>query len=330
MKKSLILVIALVALFAMASAAYASTYSTYAAWSSAAPNNAPATPHDGYAVNTNKCAVCHAVHKANASGEILLRSSAADACTYCHIDNAFGNIVVYNGDSTAYTSGAPTVAQSFGGGFAHNSGGANCTNCHAVHGAQTLDGGNDGKILKDWTYWAEDGAAGFHYYSTAALAKWPTPDTVADKYAQQTAWCTGCHKYFIEAYDESSTANTYNEYVPATFSYVWATAGSHVMTETHSVYGNPAASTPDTQVAWAPSTTCRSCHNAGAVDTAGGTVLNSWPHYTPDYYRFMGVGANAGVDASAAAASNTTGTVDGLCLKCHIDSTGTQGVNLSF
>ena len=40
---------------------------------------------------------------------------------------------------------------------------------------------------------------------------------------------------------------------------------------------------------------------------------NSLQRPTPDYYRFMYVGPSVASSTSA----NTTGTVDGLCLKCH-------------
>ncbi|MBA4370975.1 MAG: hypothetical protein C0418_05280 [Coriobacteriaceae bacterium] len=273
------------------------------------------TPHKGYTVSTNKCAVCHSAHKSEPTGEVLLGVPAADACSFCHIETGIGIRRIYDATTTAYAIDSSVTA--FGGGFAHTKDSVICQDCHSVHGARTLDGGNIAKILKDWTYW-RDAPGGFTDYSTLALAKWSNPATVAVKYDQQSAWCTGCHKYFTESYDTSAAAVQYFDGTG------WAFAGSHVMTSAPKAYGNPHRTMEGT-VAFAPTATCRTCHNAGAVDTTGGTVTNSFPHYTPDFYRFMGVGASVAETASA----NTTGTVDGLCLKCHRDGTG-EGVGLGF
>ncbi len=286
----------------------------YTPWEPGSPSNSgsPATPHKGYATNTNKCAVCHAVHAAEPTGTVLLPATAGDACVYCHVDTALGLRRIYGGLRAAYLADSPRGA--FGGGFAHDAGGTACADCHSVHGAGTLDGGNLTKILKDWAVWRSAPGA-MDDYSTFALARWPSPDTEPGKYSQQTAWCTGCHKYFVESYETT---------VQMTAGGMWVYAKSHVMTSAPGVYSNPAASVSAT-VAWAPSVHCRSCHDAGAVDTTGGIVPSSFPHYTPSAYRF----ATVADSAASASGQNATGTVDGLCLRCHRDGSG-DGVGSGF
>ena len=327
MKRIFVLAVLVVAVMAFAVSAYASTNSTYATWDATAPNDNPATPHKGYALNTSKCAVCHAVHKgenADAGGELLLRSSVADACTYCHITTNIGGDRIYNGVEAAYFPGSDAVGE-FGGGFSHNPYGATCVSCHAVHGANTIDGANPTKILKDWP---TDGS--FHAYSTFALAKWSDPANEAVNDAQITAWCTGCHKYYTEYYADGDASTGYvqrTEYIGGPTTYEWRMNQSHVMTTTKASYANPQSTvTSPTQVAWGTSEYCRSCHDAPNSAAVGGIIQNSFPHYTPGYYRFMTVAPEFG----AASSTNNTGTVDGLCVKCHINSGATAGVGIDF
>ena len=42
-------------------------------------------PHGGYDSSTNKCKVCHAVHRAEGAYFLLRSDTQADACSYCHI-----------------------------------------------------------------------------------------------------------------------------------------------------------------------------------------------------------------------------------------------------
>ncbi len=331
MRKTFIIALAFVFVLALAATAYASTTSGYEQWGATGANVTTPTPHKGYTTATNKCAVCHAVHKATDTGEVLLRSSVDNACTYCHITNATGNIQIYGADAEAYDLESA---------YAHNPGGGACARCHSVHGADTLGGANNDKILKNWV---EDGSA--HAYSTNALAKWTSAaniSSLSNDEEQITAWCTGCHKYYIQSYDQSQTSITYTEYA-GSGSYNFLTSGSHVMTDLAGGYTNPATTiTSGTAVAWGGSEYCRSCHDAGMTETDGGVVYESFPHYTPSYYRFMEVAADVtGYDGSGSytesdedtstgsGSTNTTGTVDGLCLKCHRDGVD-AGVGLGY
>jgi hypothetical protein len=73
-------------------------------------------PHGGYDSSTNKCDVCHAVHRAAGSYELLRADSQADSCVYCHVGgSAHARLQVYdlnpNGVDTAngHTIGASSL-----------------------------------------------------------------------------------------------------------------------------------------------------------------------------------------------------------------------------
>ena len=83
------------------------------------------------------------------------------------------------------------------------------------------------------------------------------------------------------------------------------------------------------------SSTCQSCHNAPTYREDGGYIYQSFPHYTPGYYKFMVAQNQAAFDTPATAAEYMEGreefynTValpnpgrpaimnDGYCTKCH-------------
>jgi hypothetical protein len=71
-------------------------------------------PHGGYDTSTNKCKVCHAVHRAEGTYYLLRASSQDDACDYCHIGgSAHSNKVVYTGnDAGKYTPNGHTMGAS--------------------------------------------------------------------------------------------------------------------------------------------------------------------------------------------------------------------------
>jgi hypothetical protein len=71
-------------------------------------------PHGGYDTSTNKCKVCHAVHRAEGTYYLLRANSQDDACDYCHIGgSAHSNKVVYTGnDAGKYTPNGHTMGAS--------------------------------------------------------------------------------------------------------------------------------------------------------------------------------------------------------------------------
>ena len=133
-----------------------------------------ATPHSGYSQSTAKCGVCHAVHRAptagtsanatidnggsattssrykgsawtaQASTQMLLKSTTSGACLYCHVAEA--PTKMFGGDMTLALAGE--TAFGWNEFYGHTTG---CVSCHAVHGARTFKSADktvDAKILK--------------------------------------------------------------------------------------------------------------------------------------------------------------------------------------
>ncbi|MDP1809541.1 MAG: hypothetical protein Q8L35_08410 [Actinomycetota bacterium] len=44
-----------------------------------------ASPHGSYTTTSNKCKICHAVHRAEGAFKLMRADAAEDACSYCHI-----------------------------------------------------------------------------------------------------------------------------------------------------------------------------------------------------------------------------------------------------
>ena len=237
-----------------------------------------ASPHSGYSQSTAKCEVCHAVHRAptlgtgiigasdgglttgtsssryisaawtsEASTQMLLRSSAARACIYCHVTEAPDH-KMYGGDTTLANVGDTDLG--WGKFYAHTTG---CTGCHAVHGANTFQGaGVASKILKyqgvknlgtialkvqpevyGTTYDAANVAAvepGSLYLTQADMIAGTLSPTasgagVTPLSAAITAQCTICHAQYATG-EETINANYMNAtlFQPTT----WASANGSV------------------------------------------------------------------------------------------------------
>lgn len=290
MKKAiLVLCLGIVVVFALSSVAYAGTTSGYLT---------PAgSPHGAYTTSSAKCGVCHAVHKATLDGQILMRGTAADACTYCHITTEAGLIKVYNGVEANYT-GTSKSAHDVG----EATGKAACVGCHTPHGALSLVADHD--------------------YLEEKILKGAPVVTVSDLDAADVAvskWCTVCHNadsnggapYYETSYDTNADQR------------------SHVMGAANLVYANGAA-TVTSQVAWEGSETCRSCHADGETNQASGvvkTVASSYPHFTVGERFLVAAGNDTNsVDAVSAADSEA----DGVCIRCHVEAGGAQGAGRSY
>lgn len=268
------------------------------------------SPHGGYDTTTQYCAVCHAVHNASATGEVLLRSTVTNACAYCHVNagNTFDIKMVYGGDPTYYDGTSVAVGYDAANGHTAATGGdmsdtnVKCTDCHQVHGATqsmaTTDLYMSRKILK-WNALLKD--ADFSGIAANADDTTAVDDNIS-------GYCSQCHTYYNTAYN----------------------GDSHAMRSTFDDYQNAAASASvrGGSVAFDDSGSCRACHQRGVTNVAGGagnTGVNNYPHYT-DGYRFLASGLN--VQNAAASAGST----DGNCLVCHASNDGTtiEGVGLSF
>lgn len=311
--KKLVIVLALSCAFTMMFAgvafAAAGTGSNYTGASNAldpyAENVVGTTPHMGYTTTTVKCAVCHAVHRAPAAGQLLMRGTVAGACEYCHISANVAVSKVYGANVANYNSDTDKN---------HYSGsGSRCVDCHAVHGAGTVTstaGGTNpvsAKILK------VNGSV-----QTGLPAAWSFT-TGTDRSGVVSAFCTQCHAYWTDQYDTATTGSL----------------GYHIMGAATSTYGGAPTSLTNATVAWAPSTYCRSCHDAGNTDVYGAdTAAGNFPHYTPSASRFMFSAANyTSYDASVTAgtaAGAADPSEDGACLKCHRSNSIDTGIGLNF
>ena len=285
---------------AFASPAFAATGdAAYTPWSDVAGFPGQGTsPHGGYATSTVKCSVCHAVHNAAAAdrgGEILLASSAADACNYCHVGGAGGYVQVYNGDPNNYAgTDLPNAHNAFE--VAGVQQGVTCSKCHQVHAADQAMTSNaylTTKLLRGAkTYTAVPSPN----YDPVAQA----PQSTDDSNTALTKWCAGCH--FTKGGTYTYYSDGYNQQ-------------SHVMTTATATYGNPGASYSG-QVAFKNSTYCSSCHSSQYGSPA-------WPHWTTGV-RFLEAADGATATATGAARANQ----DGVCLRCH--RKGPNGAGLTF
>jgi Zn-finger protein len=332
---------------AIALALASSAGATYITWSSTGANAGTGGPHQNYQLATQKCSVCHSVHYAAVPGmseggwsvpatatdtEMLLRSSVADACTYCHIDTNLGGLQIYGGIPSRYQTDDV---------YGHNgSSAARCADCHAVHGADTFGGAIARKILKrGGTPANTSGNVQVEAAATyAALNGGDLFGGSADVAAQSAAFCTECHKVFSSASEQTITAS----------GFTWSGSGG-MQTFTNKSYKNHPLKGADANLsaqgatysgraAWDNASYCRSCHAAGLIHQAGvytGLIISSYPHYTPDRARFLTAGWGAAdVNATAIGAGNVVNdpSADGVCLRCHRngsnagDSTGGVGV----
>ena len=256
-KISIVLGLALVLVMASVSMAYAAANSGYATWDTAAGDNGSfsATPHKNYTTATVKCAVCHAVHKANAGGELLLRGTAGASCEFCHISDNIGLIRLYGGAVANYTNPSDAAHTDNASGAAV---GSRCTDCHAIHGANTLTAAAVDKFILKSTA-AATGAPGGQSAPQAAAAAHATATGLKADWVD--AFCSECHPYYQTAYNGQITVAAYHAGGPAQN----GTFQSHIMGPANVNYANPQA-TYTGQVAWVGSDNCRSCHDAGLTD----------------------------------------------------------------
>lgn len=284
-KVLLVATMSLVLTCVFATPAFASGWIEWSLVSTLPANAGSTSPHGGYATTTVKCAVCHAVHNADALGsEILLPSPVSEACNYCHVGGAGGYTQVYGGVEANYRgTDYDNAHNSFD--VAGVEQGVTCSRCHQVHAAANQMTDNPyltQRILKDFTVY--DWTAG-------------APTALDTKDDAMTKWCAGCHFSLTPPLGGEHYANDYN-------------FGSHIQGVANASYGNTSA-TYTGRVAWKDSTQCMSCH---ASDYG---VAGQWPHMTQGAY-FL-VEASSSVAATAPASSTN---VDGICLRCHRDGSG--------
>lgn len=304
-RASVMVIAAIVALTVVAPAFAETGFSGYLTWDSVSGEPGQGTsPHGGYSTTTKKCAVCHAVHGASFAGEMLLPDTVANACSYCHVNTSSSYTQVYGGDPNNYSgTDLDNAHNSFDNAFGAE-GGVRCTTCHSVHAAANAMTDNpyltQRLLVGDKTY-TEDPLPNYDPIAQAPLST-DESNTALSK------WCAGCH--FTKG---------------GTYTY-WGTQNgqSHVMTTATASFNNP-ATTETTKVAWQDSNQCASCHSSGYGTAA-------WPHFAGSIadpasgVRWLETAANASDTPSPA----TDSRVDGVCLRCHVNGTGTQGVGIGF
>jgi predicted CXXCH cytochrome family protein len=306
-----------------APSAFANTESGYVTWTAGFPNDTPPlTPHAGYATTTQKCAVCHAVHKAPADGELLLRSAVGDSCVYCHIENPISSKEVYYGSTALYTTEDE---------HGHQSPAVKCVSCHAVHGANTFKGDKTAKILKVWNiqpsfveYLSLTNSSTDTSPIINGVGEWPDdgvnnvgwPGWWETVYVQDTAFCSQCHPYYSDAAETTVTAGvTMSDGSVETTSFK-----THPLKRPGNEQGNDyfvgfvaqGSTLPTSQsvATHGPRGCGADCHTS-PEETPGNS---NYPHYNADTARFLVGGPGAWDNKNTV----TDSSDDSACLKCHV------------
>jgi len=127
-------------------------------------NQGTGSPHQNYLEGTEKCAVCHSVHRApvpymkwdtdpadpaartpvaggqynraewvsdSDNTQMLLIDNVANSCNFCHVYTSIGNKQLYAGNANYINSEDALGTDEWDVGFGHHNA---CTGCHAVHG----------------------------------------------------------------------------------------------------------------------------------------------------------------------------------------------------
>jgi hypothetical protein len=332
---------------------------TYLDWTpSLGTNSADSSPHGNYTTTTVKCVVCHAVHYAapgNApassglqDADTLLRMKASQACAFCHATAgmAVNGTPVYDGLN-------PTPGQTGGNTNGGHATGTNCDMCHtSVHGVgqdnsvaslagfllkkQPLAAGPNGAPVNqmiDAIQQIDDLAISQGFDAGAALGADPfTFNTDSSPVLRERGvgiFCAECHN---GAYSTVAAGATTNVKGSDTVAY----SGHRIMADANTNWnagGTVSSSTFSGTVAWAPATGCTSCHDSN--DIYGNTAF---PHSWGNTKMWLTSAANVGAPkenlpfGTAPGSAYNTGRPqlsDGVCLKCHVSSTG-EGVGLTF
>jgi hypothetical protein len=304
-------------------------------------------PHSGYVINSIKCGVCHSVHGAASAGTALTRVVNAAAtpdgiCVYCHaIDGAVGvpHAAMYQSNGSNHTSTAPTGLT--GGGCAGG--------CHmqSPHGANAslypllakylLNNRADFAINPDETDTNMSLPANLLQVTDASAPEYAEALTEATAFTcQGDGFChnTGAFAVMKSRDKVNVAAHT------ATASYKSGHPVYQTATSDWSAPGAQYRGTVAFNGVTGTTTGCDACHSAVNNDlgkaafphnqvnengTAGGDVTN------PSVL-WMTKASNASLSDAAMVTdkSNYGATVDGVCLKCHLDAGGTAGVGVSF
>jgi len=355
MKKSLVVIaMALALVFAFAAtamavgpfydaSAYNPNYPGYLSWSWAVANaGETGSPHGNYATTTNKCQVCHAVHRANANGNVLtavpiagyaLNDKRTKTCAFCHQD-------------TAQSFSVKTVAVAADGTISPH---GNCSRCHVTspHGV----GSSVYPVLKENLINTSadarigyDISTGNNGMGTVSMASGSAAGlTLGTGYL-----CNGCHSSGGAGINTVYAVNTAGAKPAATGSTLNNTTG-HRVTAVATADWNVDASKGayyTGRVAFNDANSCQACHDAKRTNGS-----NAFPHGYVDATGAYAPKSQAGasliwltVAPNATAArtllptpGTTSGTADvtllssdGACIKCHVSGDETEGVGHTY
>lgn len=307
--------------------------SGYVYWSAATriasldANQAIAGPHGNYTTTTIKCATCHSVHGANAAGKVLLPSTASGAtCNFCH----YAGSTIVPADRQVSLNAGGTSNTPHGGclGYCHS------TSPHGVGASEYL-------TLKDNLLIDEADhriAAAITNTANTGITQAIMDDTAShDGVTLGTGYVcsrSGCHANAGSAFSikssnktmllEDALAQTKTGHpVLGAATTNWTQAGHGINAETPWV---PA----EKQVAFTGvESGCNACHDY--VDPA--TTNPAFPHNRLGTRLWMTTAS----DASRSDVASITGTldwyatsVDGACLKCHVNAAGDAGVGITY
>ena len=338
--------------FAGTSVAGAGT-NTYMDWNPSLGTNAlDNSPHGNYTTTTVKCVVCHAVHYAapgmapvggGQAADTLLRMKAADACVFCH---ATAGMAV---------NGVPVYEDGLGNGHVI---GSNCDECHTgVHaaGADNSVASLRGFLLKTFAltdplgqgatanmYDAADNiddAAVAQGFAAGAALGYTADDLAAINTTDARTHAVGvfCAECHFGAYATSAAGAATNVNGSSTsLMYSGHRVGADVVASTswNSDGSISSGRTDIGQVAWAPATTCNSCHDAKY--SSGNTAFpHGWGGAAPNFAKMWLTSADdaatghTDVNAANGFDAGVPQLSDGVCLKCHVGDVS-NGVGITF
>jgi len=255
-------------------------------------------PHGGYAITTDKCKDCHAIHQATGTYVLLRNNSAAEVCDACHATGGLSSLIVSPNaeghDCDGTTETAPDDSDTA---FYTNS--YTCLICHSVHGANLawITRNRDGKTVQ--------GSRTFPTNYAILKGDPDTADSVFDTTGTLTEWCADCHSANYGPYNQAKILNGTTVYSHSCIGTgPHAPSGIAVTTEPNcaSTCHKPGGLV-EHDVCYLDTTnegpTCHQCH----CSNSGSGV---WPH-------------QQGGGTSRDLLKNTFGPtgLDGVCLDCH-------------
>jgi hypothetical protein len=306
--------------------------------------------------------VCHAVHYAAPGGapvgsgqtaDTLLRVKASDACIYCHATTgqAVNGRPVYDGLGAAITAPGATGGNTTTGHIV----GTNCSYCHtSVHGANGdssvaslngyllklmsatpvgATGGNSTNMIEAITaidHNAENQGFAAGDALAGTIGEYAANNDPVLREQAVGVFCAECHNGAYATAAAGASTNVLNNSTPVAYSGHRIAASA---TSDWNVDGSKSSGTFSGTVAWAAATNCKSCHDAD--DTFGNTAF---PHSWGGTKMWLTSAADAGAaktDLPMGGGANAYNTgrpqlSDGVCLKCHVASGGTDGVGITF